>query len=244
MHTPFLIILCFCTFNVAGQPILDSTITPTFGYSYGVLNCDTAAVAPGLSGANQYWNFLLTYSDTTAMTITYVEPGNTPHASLFPNTNLAVMYPNGIVYSYYLTDADSMALIGTIGNGNVGRFTDPMVERMFPLVYGESYTDSFVIGQESNGITFEARGTRTVTYDAFGTLTINGISYQNVIRLHTVEDNIAEFGEQPTTVHSDTYEWLTAGTPDLLLRITNSIYSSGLTLNRFKTVAATTHLVD
>lgn len=135
--------------------------------------------SPGASGPNAIWNFnSLTF--TAAATASILPPSATPYASSFPAANwaAAITTTAGSLYVYYNA---SPTFYDQLGNNitAVGGQTytpDPKRHLIFPFNYGNSYSDTYQCISCSPG-------TFTVTYDAYGTLMINGKTYNNVARV-------------------------------------------------------------
>ncbi len=143
-----------------------------------------STVDVGMPGANQSWTF--TGLDTNLVeTLFFVEPDTTPWVAAFPDADIALGFP-GIGYSYLsLTDSAAATLgiagidpSGLFGEEFVVAYEDPETVAVFPAQMGTAFTDTsaYQITIVGNGIDFDSARIktvrlRTVTYDAWGTLT-------------------------------------------------------------------------
>ena len=168
--------------------VLFSNAQPVFQYSNttnvsagitGTILIGSKPASAGASGANAVWNFSsLTFTPVGSVSV--ISPTATPFGSSFPSANWAAKLTVGTntIYSYnniQPTFQDQIADNITAVSGST--YTpDPKRHLVFPFNFGNSYTDSYQCISCSPG-------SFTVTYDAYGTLTINGKTYNNVARV-------------------------------------------------------------
>ena len=210
------------------QPTLQMNVVPDIGDVVTIQEADTNNVNPGNPGANQTWNFanLQPLSGSPATQYIYLAPSNTPpqYATKFPAANLAVkINSDTIVYGYSKKETNQYSLLG---------IKNAFIEQLYPnpdiqlktLSYNGSFTDDFTNYTDAGtGIVFYAAGSRTVKYDAYGTLTTPTGTYQNAMRIKSVSNQVdsAEFSGIKIINRTDitTYDWLLANYPGVLLSI-------------------------
>jgi hypothetical protein len=152
--------------------------SPTAGITATVLIGNKPS-SPGASGAGVTWNFSsLTF--TAAGTASIVPPSSTPFAASFTaaTSSAIVALPTGTVYTYDNVQPSFKDQLGD-GISATGGSTytpDPKRHMVFPFNYGNSYSDTYQCISCSPS-------SFTVTYDAWGTLIINGKTYNNVARV-------------------------------------------------------------
>lgn len=180
MKKTFTLFSALIAFNLGAQPVFQYTNMPsmTAGITATVFIGNKPS-SPGSSGAGVTWNFS-SITFTAAGTASMVPPSSTPFASSFPGANAAaiVALPTGTVYTYDDVQPTYKDQLGDAISATGGATYTPNPKRhlTFPLNYGNSYTDSYQCISCSPG-------SFTVTYDAWGTLIVNGKTYNNVARI-------------------------------------------------------------
>lgn len=175
------------------QPTLTSSMNFQPGDMFSFTNMDTVGVTPGASGANVTWNFASLTSGSTGSLI-YVDAATTPNASTFPNADVAAVDASS-TYQYYSTGS-ILADEGIYGGTTYITYSDPANFLVFPVSYNDTYTDNFSGSGSLGGNPVTRTGTTTTTADAHGTLILPFGTYNNVIRLKTVQSNttVTSFG--------------------------------------------------
>jgi hypothetical protein len=180
MRKTFTIIPLMAVLYCSAQPSIQfaNMPSPTAGITATVFIANKPT-SPGPSGAGVTWNFS-SLSFTAAGTASIVPPSSTPFASSFPAATSAaiVALPTGTVYTY---DNVQPTFKDQLGDGitavSGSTYTpDPKRHLVFPFNYGNSYSDSYQCISCSPS-------SFTVTYDAYGTLIVNGKTYNNVARI-------------------------------------------------------------
>ncbi len=171
-----LLTVLFCS----AQPVIQYTNmpSPTAGITATVLIAPKPT-SPGASGAGVTWNFS-SLSFTAAGTASIVLPSSTPFASSFTAATTAakIALPTGTVYAYDNVQPTYKDQLGDAiqATGGSTYTPDPKRHLVFPFNYGNSYSDTYQCISCSPS-------SFTVTYDAYGTLIINGKTYNNVARI-------------------------------------------------------------
>ncbi len=215
------------------QPVLNNAVVPKIGDVVKITEADTLNVNPGNAGANQTWNFSSWHiaSGTTPTQYLYLSPVGTPYASDFPTANIVTKIDQDTaVYAYFRSEPNQYALLGVESLVFVQNLSDPDAQLKFPTNYNGSYLEDFAYTTDAyTGVIFYSYGSRTVKYDAYGTLITPLGTFPNAIRFKGVSSQIdsAEFFGIKIINHTflTTYGWLAAGHPGTLATVyyTNNI---------------------
>lgn len=162
------------------QPVIQytNTINASSGAT-GTIYIGAKPTSPGPTGAGVTWNFSsLTF--TPIGNVTVMSPTATPFGASFPTANWSAMITAGTntLYTYnniQPTFQDQIA-DNITATGGTTYTPNPKRHLVFPFNYGNSYSDTYQCVSCSPG-------SFTVTYDAYGTLIINGKTYTNVARV-------------------------------------------------------------
>ncbi|MGZ3863390.1 MAG: T9SS type A sorting domain-containing protein [Bacteroidia bacterium] len=149
------------------------------------------------TGNGVTWNAagITQQSSTPAIHFVYVNPSTTPNGSLFPTANYAQYDPaltSVIGYEYYNFSADSMTRTGTYDPSTAHEiYSDPDKRLIFPFSYGQSFSDNYKKTNYSNSTTVSSvqTGSRTVTFNGFGTLILPQGSFSNVALISELRTN-------------------------------------------------------
>ncbi|MGZ3866417.1 MAG: T9SS type A sorting domain-containing protein [Bacteroidia bacterium] len=170
------------------------------------------------TGNGVTWNAagITQQSGTPAIHFVYVNPSTTPNGSLFPTANYAQYDPaltSAIGYEYYNISADSMTRTGTYDPSTAHEiYSDPDKRLIFPFSYGQSFNDNYKKTNYSNSTTISSvqTGSRTVTFNGFGTLILPQGSFSNVALISELRTNSLGGNEY-------TYTWIDIFTGNGLL---------------------------
>ncbi|MBP7809000.1 MAG: T9SS type A sorting domain-containing protein [Bacteroidia bacterium] len=180
MKKTFTLLSLFTVLFCSAQPTFQysNTVSPTAGATATVL-LGSKPSSPGASGAGVTWNFSsLTF--TAVGTASVVLPSATPFGSSFPGANSAAVIatPTSTFYTFENVQPTFQDQLGNdiTATGGSTYTPDPKRHMTFPLTYGASYTDSYQCISCSPS-------SFTLTYDAYGTLIVNGKTYSNVARV-------------------------------------------------------------
>lgn len=180
MKKTFTLLAMTLAFFSNAQPVIQytNTINASTGAS-GTVFVGAKPTSPGPSGAGVTWNFS-TLTLTAVGTVSVMPPASTPFGTSFPSANWAAMITAGTntLYSYnniQPTFQDQIA-DNITATGGTTYTPNPKRHLVFPFNYGNSYSDTYQCVSCSPG-------SFTVTYDAYGTLIINGKTYNNVARV-------------------------------------------------------------
>lgn len=208
--------------SLMAQPTLQNNVFPKLGDVVTQAEGDTYGIEPGPGGANQVWDFtgLIPLVFQPPIQLTVVEADNTPYINQFPEANLSaeVVTPDGNLYQYMKVEADKVSTLGSAATGVFFEFNDPQINLVTPLEYHQAFNDAYESTVEIPGVgTFHNRSVKATEYDAYGTLKMPNATYNNAIRLKTVEVSIdsTEFdgSYMITTLNITRYEWYVTNRP-------------------------------
>jgi len=223
---PFTVFSMFLGSAIA-QPTLQMNVLPNIGDVVTFHEADTANYNEGNAGANQTWNFsgLQPMSGVPAVEYYYLAPANTPYASSFPTANYAVKIDaDTAIYGYAKKETNQYSFLGIKNQYIVQQYPNPDIQLKTPLSFNGNFQDDFTnYSDAGTGIIFYGKGSRKVTYDAYGTLTTPAGTFQNAMRIKSLStqiDSASFFGNQIIN-HTDitTYDWFAANKPGALVSV-------------------------
>ncbi|MCB9305329.1 MAG: T9SS type A sorting domain-containing protein [Lewinellaceae bacterium] len=208
------------------QPLLSPSDLYSIGDVIFLQDADTAGVNPGNGGANLTWDFsnLQPLNGMDAVKYTYLAPASTPYSSTFPGANLAVKIDfDTIMYGYAIKEPNQYTFLGIKNAFLVQYYTNPDVQ-LKPLSYNGSFQEDFANYTDSgSGVIFYAEGSRTTTYDGYGTLITPSGTFPNAIRIKAVSSQVdsAEFDDVKIINNTDitTYDWFVPNQPGVALTV-------------------------
>jgi len=189
--------------KMAAQTTITAAAMPQIGYVYNMM-VDTAAsdlptftVSAGSASA-QTWNYSAEFANVYGETIAFVTPSSGAGSSDFPNATMAVQQPNLTDWAYFIGNSGGLYIDGAYVTAQGTQVAiDLAPNALFmatPSTYGFNNngqsTATFTAVVQGN--TFQVRHwqDRTVTADAFGSLTTPIATYPNTLRLKTFEASI------------------------------------------------------
>jgi len=223
------------------QPQLQMNVVPEIGDVVTFYEADTNGVTQGNAGANQTWNFsnLQPLDDVDPVQYFYLAPANTPsqYASLFPTANLAIrigLVSDTAAYGYSIKNANQWEFLG-LKNDFIEQVYPNTDIQLKPLSYNGSFTDDFTNYTDTGtGFIFYGKGTRTITYDAYGTLQTPAGTFQNAMRIKGVSSQVDSVnfgvGEIINYTELTVYDWVVANQPGVLVSV---YYTRTISESRF-----------
>jgi hypothetical protein len=160
------------------QPTLNSNEMMPFGTYIEYQESDNLTlIDTSIQGSAVTWNFqnLTTGTTNADLTLTCMEPNQTPYGASFPNANFSWKEGPDVFYSYYNLTPNKMERVGSATSTSQNEYTDPQIEYVFPLTYGTTSTDSWNNTQSSFG------GTYNFECVGYGTLNLPGATHNDVL---------------------------------------------------------------
>ncbi len=147
------------------------------------------------TGANWVSTGILQKAGTPAIHMIYAAPSSSPYSAIYPAANYVQYDPAltaVIPYNYFSISADSVVSMGNYEASTAHEiFQDPDKSLIFPMAYGQSFTDSYNKTNYSNSSTVSSyqTGTRQVTFVGHGTMNLPQGSFPNVAMMHELRTN-------------------------------------------------------
>ena len=154
----------------------------------------TFTVSAGSASA-QTWNYTTGFNTTYNTAESFVAPSGNPGASTFPSATLASNQGAG-TWGYLTNGSTGLHLVGvdvTVSGVSIAiPFSPAASEIPTPFTYGNTtglvvYTGSASATVSGLPVIVKHRAFRTVTADAFGTITTPTGTYSNTLRIYTHE---------------------------------------------------------
>lgn len=196
-------------------------------------------VSQGTSGANQTWNFGSITTNTAGFNQTYTV--TTVPASIttqFPNANAILKSTyGGNVYKTSSTVLQLYGIYDAMSPNNSVANQNPQDMVRYPFTYSNSFTDTYSGTQGPTGAQQVSKGTSTITADGYGTLTLPGGTFSNVLRVyvHTVGKDSSSAVNQTNLIKDEYWWFLPNNHYPILQNITNnyggSIFKDLVVLN-------------
>ncbi len=165
---------------IFGQPVLNLSDINPLNITITAYNSSSNTLNAGTTGANQTWDYSsLVLSNPEDSTIN--STATAPNSSSFSNPNFFIRIDsNGFTdYNYYNITLNKLEVMGASNDSGVYiNYTDPETVFIFPFSYNQSVNDTYKTNSPNSVIR-----SKTITYDAFGTLTTQFGTFTNVIRL-------------------------------------------------------------
>lgn len=187
---------------VAQQGVLNANEFLPAGSQYSMRAATNFNVLDTTFGANVTWEMAGLTLTGPAYQTSFLVPASTPYASNFPAANLAVYEASLPRYSYFDRSATAFSRLGFYYNGQIGTYSDTQIELRFPLQLGSTSDDTW----DCDAFTFP--GTYRYTCIGSGTLEIPSGTYEDVLLLRGVSNNLTDF---------KFYQWVSAETGAYLM---------------------------
>lgn len=194
---------------IQAQTLTKTLNEPTAGDIHITAEYDSTTAIPRNTGSNQQWNFSSLLSNSSTQTTTFVAASSVPSSSTFPGATLAEDQGGGD-YTFYKSTATPTAQFESLGYGSSASpavnisFTNSAIQYIWPVTYGNSYTDSFS-GKLTGAATGNLNGSFTTTASGSGTIVLpGGASYPNILQLKTTRKTNASFSAPFPTSYTTT----------------------------------------
>jgi hypothetical protein len=244
MKTKLLFILLIFSLKLHAQiPILNSSMVPNIGDDY-TYQLDTIPdhlqnVTAGNGGENVTWDFSNSISASGDTIVTsYVSPSSVNLSNAFPLCNIATVTSDGTP-NFYELNSTGANNYGSIIDGYVFYFSNPLKLLFLPMTYLDNNTDSFAANYPQFPGYLERSGSISAFSDGYGTLIMPGNNtYENVLRIKYTLNILDNYGGQNIdTLVEEYYDWYGSDITFPILqigsRITNPYNSPENTINKY-----------
>ena len=182
------------------------------------------ALSVSQSGANVTWDLSNLPAGIYNESYDIVDASTAPGNADFPAATHAI-------YSDLLANYQFISITpsGMEDHGNSAEFlfdfSNPRTSIYYPTTYGSTLTDTYE-GILEIGQTFDYEGTSNFTADAWGTLILPNVTYNNVLRVHVVQNETQTFSvmgqEFVTTINNNIYRWFSPAHKGIIFEYTES----------------------
>ncbi|MBP6532950.1 MAG: T9SS type A sorting domain-containing protein [Bacteroidia bacterium] len=195
----------------SAQYVLQSTNLPGVGDIWVNKIITDPNVQPGGSGANIPWDFSIYFVTPNTISEQYVVPTGTATDLTFPGANLKCTSFFGMTdYFKKNSSTNELEYLGFYSSSNEIHISNTQKLFTVPLAYGASVSNVPVTGTGFQGSALS--GTISVVADAYGTLTVGGVTSTNVLRVRTEYALVEDFGGGLTeTISIIRYAWYKSG---------------------------------
>lgn len=217
------------TLSLFAQPTIQNNVFPDIGDVLTLSDADTLNVKQGSAGANITWDFsaLVLLSGSVPIQTQYISPVGTPYAAEFPMANIVgKINEDTAIYAYYKKESTQLSILGSASLDFLLKYTDTDIILKTPLAYNGTYQDNFasnVTTADPSGVTFYSSGSRTVTYDAYGTVKTPLGTFNNAARVKFVSTHMDSASISGFTILNEsditTYDWLVPNQPGPVVSI-------------------------
>lgn len=191
MTTKFTIFISLLSFKLISQTITYANFSSSLTNTISANIADNASFNSTLTtvtGNGVIWNAsgLTVQSGTPLLHFSFGNPSSTPNGTLFPSSNYVEYDPaltSIVSYNYYLYTSDSVSSLGSYDPSAAHEvFQNPDKHLIFPFAFGQSFTDNYTKTNYSNATNISSyqTGTRTVSFNGFGTLVLPQGTFNNV----------------------------------------------------------------
>lgn len=152
---------------------------------------DPGSATEPSDGANQTWD-LSTVTLQPIGTLDFIFATGTPFASNYPGANwvwLQTVTGLGSEYMYLRIDANGIAVHATGVPVNTNDYIDPKLVMLFPMNYGQSFTDNYTDEDGPASVTW--------SYTGHGTAVTPVGSFSNAVKLVSTEDDLVLWNTNP-----------------------------------------------
>ncbi|MCB1044743.1 MAG: hypothetical protein KDC35_17500 [Acidobacteria bacterium] len=175
------------------------------GDVYEMQGVNATNLSEGPKGSGQHWTFNnLDFDPSTDRRVEMINPSLTLPGSSFPTATHAEFEDvNGQPsYVYYRVTQQEATLLGVYGASANAVYQDGATFFPFPMSFGVEATDTFAAEFMANNVLVQRTGTIETKCDAAGSMTLQGVTYNNVLRIESeqhIEDMFAGFSTRTDT---------------------------------------------
>jgi len=167
--------------GLLGQPVIEAPVWAPPGFSADIIAGDYVAPSPA-GNEPQSWDF--SNVSGSAISLLVLEPASlSPYADAFVNADW--LFTNGDQLSFWNLEDDVFTVVGNANaaSGVTLPFDDPLIQRTYPLEYGNTESDSMAIEMTLFGAPYSLWGEASFEVDAWGSIVLpDGTAHGEVLR--------------------------------------------------------------
>lgn len=178
-----------CVYSLKAQYTLTASSMPVVGDVFTSFLADTTNVRAGVGGPSKTWDFSGLQISQNKSTTKYILPSATPYGSDFSSSSLAAESNLPIKnYVYMNSGTNDITINGTADTLYQTNYTlDQQKYITYPFSYDSTISDAFVGVFFFLGSNKARNGSWSLKADGYGTLVLPSGTYNNVLRLHSVQ---------------------------------------------------------
>ncbi len=192
--------------NAMAQTTITVAALPQIGYVYNMASDTLAVDLPSFtvsagSAVAQTWNYTSEFANIYADPTAFVAPSGGAGSSNFPSATMAIQQPNLTDWVYLIGNSGGLfvdgAYVSVQGTMTAINFNPNQILFPAPFTYGNNVQNDFAASFPLGTATVNHRVKRTITADAFGSLTTPTATYPNTLRVKAYEitsDSVFLFG--------------------------------------------------
>jgi hypothetical protein len=192
------------------------------GDAYTYYFGDTTGFNPGTGGANKTWTFNSWTIIPNLNTINYIDPATTPFVSSFPTATCATNQEG--TYTYYKLGTAGYFVEGIADSLLTMPYPDDEKMFTYPFTFNTNSVDYFSGSVTISGIRAARNGKITSIGDGWGNLTVNGKTYNNVLRAKIFQEMsdyqiVVASGDTAVAIHykMTSYHWYRANSKEPII---------------------------
>jgi len=217
--------------SIGAQSLTQSFNEPAIGEVDKNYSLDTSAYTSGLptavTGSNVTWDFSKLEGKFPVIFDSIVAPSAAPGASNHPSASYAQKRGNIISFFKSSSSPQQTEFLGAYSPALTITFTNSAIVATYPVNYGYSSSDVVSGSFKWNSYSGGCNGNITVTADGIGTLIFpNGATFQNVLRLRSVEQVTMNTGIPVGNINQSIYSYYVPGKKYPILTIQYQRYEA------------------
>lgn len=176
---------------LSSQTLTQAFNEPAIGDVDKNYKLDTSAYTSGLpsaTGSNAVWNFDQVFGQFPVIFDSIVSPSSATGGTAFPAATYA--QKRGTINSFFTSVANPQRTewVGVYSPSLTITFTNSAIIATYPVSLGYTSTDPVTGTFKYNSTNGVCNGSLTIVADGLGTLNLPNTSFQNVLRLRSVEE--------------------------------------------------------
>src|SRR5688572_22618744 len=197
----FVLFLLFLV-QLDAQTLTQSANEPTIGDVDRTYKLDTSAYTTGLpsavTGSNAVWDFTKLSGTFPVVVDSFISPQAAVGASIYPGSTFS--QHRDAIYTFFKStpSPQQTELLGAYSPSLALTFSNSAIIAGYPVSYGYFLSDPVSGTFTYNTTKGACNGSITISADATGTVNFpNNVSFQNVLRLKSVEELTMSVGPLP-----------------------------------------------
>ena len=181
MRLAFFSLFLLLSVGLLGQPVVEAPVWASQGFSADILVGEYVPPTPA-GDEPQSWDFSAVFG--SAIALLELEPASvSPFADAFADADW--LFTQGDQLTFWNLGDGAFTVVGNANavNGVTLPFDDPLIQRTYPLEYGNVESDSLSIEMTLFGAPYSLSGEASFEVDAWGSIVLpDGTAHDEVLR--------------------------------------------------------------